>query len=137
MSDSTTDTGFEEARFTLRFEQGVGYLYAHVSGPEDNFDITLAYWTAIAAECRRRGARHVLVVDELKSEPPTPAELEKRVRALHGTGLEDVRVAFVEPVDAHVTQMEHAEILAREQGFRIRVFTSLTHAEIWLRHGME
>lgn len=126
-----------DPRFVLRFEQGSGYLYAHVSGPEDSFDITLAYWTAIAAECRRRRVHRVLVVDELEGEPATPTELEERVRSLHGTGLENVRVAFVEPVDAHLAQMEHAEILAREQGFLIRVFNSLTNAEIWLRHGME
>lgn len=132
MPDFITDD-----RFTLRFEQGSGYLYAHVSGPEDNFDITLAYWTAIAAECRRRGTRQVLVVDELVGEPPSDTELEGRVRSLHGTGLEDVRVAFVEPVDAHLAQMEHVEILAREQGFRIRVFARIVEAEIWLRHGME
>jgi len=132
MPDFITDD-----RFTLRFEQRSGYLYAHVSGPEDNFDITLAYWTAIVSECYRRATRQVLVVDELAGEPATPEELEARVRSLHGTGLEDVRVAFVEPVDAHVAQMEHAEILAREQGFRIRVFTNITDAEIWLRHGVE
>jgi hypothetical protein len=132
MPDFITDD-----RFTLRFEQRSGYLFAHVSGPEDSFDITLAYWTAIAAECLRRGERQALVVDELAGEPATHEELEARVRSLHGTGLEDVRVAFVELVDAHVAQMEHAEILAREQGFRLRVFTSITAAEIWLRHGME
>ena len=128
---------FTDDRFALRFEQRSGYLYAHVSGPQDSFEITLAYWTAITAECRRRGARQVLVLDELAGEPATHEELEARVRSLHGTGLEDVRVAFVEPVDAHVAQMEHAEILAREQGFRIRVFTNITDAEIWLRHGVE
>jgi hypothetical protein len=126
-----------DAAFTLHFEQRSRYLYALVSGPEDSFEITLAYWTAIAAECGRRGVRRVLVVDALAGEPATPAELELRIRSLQGIGLEEVHVAFVEPVDAHLAQMEHAEILAREQGFRIRVFSSITAAELWLRHGME
>ena len=38
----------------LLFEGRNQYLYAEVSGPNDNFEISMAYWTAVAEQCRLR-----------------------------------------------------------------------------------
>ena len=59
--------------YRLRFQERPGYLYAHVQGEEDSFDITRDYWLAIAGECARRGTRSLLVLDELTADPVLPS----------------------------------------------------------------
>lgn len=119
----------------LRFEERTGYLYADVGGPEDSLAITTAYWLRIAEECRRRGARRVLVCDSLRGEPATPDEFRRLAENLLGSGLERVRIAFHEPVSEHVRFSEFGELAMREAGFLLRVFGSEREAEIWLLYG--
>ncbi len=121
--------------YRLRFQERPGYLYAHVQGEEDSFDITRDYWLAIAGECARRGTRSLLVLDELTADPATREELERLVPSLVGLGFEGMRIAFVEPHSARVALVEHAELLARELGYTVRVFGEFSAADLWLRHG--
>ena len=44
----------------LLIEDRNNYLYAEVSGPNDNFEISMAYWTVIAEQCQARGTKHLL-----------------------------------------------------------------------------
>ena len=39
------------------------------------------------------------------------------------------------PHDQARQRVEVAEILARERGFNVRVFSNETDADLWLRHG--
>ena len=50
--------------------------------------------------------------------------------------LEGVRVAYVEAYARQVPEAEVGEILAREQGFEVRVFGNEADAAVWLRHGV-
>lgn len=122
--------------FRLRIESRGDYLRAQVDGPRDSFAISLAYWTAVAQACRERGARRLLVVENL-AESGRPIDLERLVDAIVALGFRDVRVAFVDLVEAHLRAMEHGEILARERGVVGRVFGREDEAERWLRHGLE
>jgi hypothetical protein len=119
----------------LRFEERSGYLYAEVSGPQDSLEITTAYWRAIDAECRRRDARLLLVCDRLRGEPASQDDFQKLAQALRGSGLEQIRIAFHEPISEHLRFVEHGELAMREAGFTLRVFGSEREAELWLRYG--
>jgi len=126
----------DEARsYQLHFEQRPDYLYAHVSGPQDSPEITLAYWREIATECQMRRATRVMVMDDLGGAPTPPEQIAELVRKMQGSGMETVQIAFVEPIMAHVAMMEHGQIFAMESGFRAHVFSSVNAAERWLRFG--
>ena len=49
----------------LEFEDRPDYLYARVSGPRDNLEISIAYWTLVAEQVRLRKARKLMVVEAL------------------------------------------------------------------------
>lgn len=123
--------------FSLRFEHRRGILRAYVSGVNGSLGTTLAYWRAIAAEVRVRRPRRLLVVDTMTGEPPPPEDLFRLVQQLRNEGFEQVRVAYVEADLAHVPQVEHGEIFAREAGFDVRVFHEERTAELWLQYGPE
>lgn len=135
MAAATSFTADDGKTFELRFEDRPFYLYAHVGGEADSLDVTVAYWQRILGECRARRARRVLVVDEIAGEPMSADFLHKLVSRMSGSGLEAIQVAFVELVSAHVPLMEHAQILAMEQGFQARVFSRMDEADRWLRFG--
>ncbi|SRR5579883_308935 len=122
--------------FELLFEDRGDYLYAGVRGEEDSPAITLAYWRAIAVECARRGIHRLLVCDDLRGEPAKPEEFEWLANALRGSGLEQVRIAFHEPISANLRLVEYGELSFRAAGFTLRVFGSEREAELWLRYGM-
>ncbi|MEO6968648.1 MAG: hypothetical protein ABI132_09410 [Rhodanobacteraceae bacterium] len=123
--------------FGIRYEDRGDYLYAVVDGPEDKLEVCIAYWKAIAAECERRGARRLLVIDRLLGEPVPPDEMDSLVEVLRGSVLEHVRIAYHEPVSAHLPLVEHAELRAREVGFTVRVFADEHEAVLWLRYGTD
>lgn len=118
----------------LVFEDRPGYLYAKVSGPRDNRDISLAYWTQVAEQVHRRKARKLMVVEAL-GDREGEHEVPFMVDALIEMGLDQVQVAFVVNRIDLLGAMEHGEILALERGANGRVFGNATVAERWLRHG--
>lgn len=116
------------------FEDRAGYLYAAVSGPRDSQDISMAYWREIAAECERRKARKLMVVENL-GDYDGERDLATTVDFLFELGLDKLQVAFVVGRIELMAHMEHGEILALERGAMGRVFGSTSVAERWLRHG--
>ena len=118
----------------LVFEDRPGYLYARVSGPRDNRDISIAYWTLVAEQVHLRKARKLMVVEAL-GEREGEHEVPFMVDALIEMGLDKIQVAFVVNRIDILGAMEHGEILALERGANGRVFGNATVAERWLRHG--
>ncbi len=116
------------------FEDRPGYLYARVSGPRDSHEISLAYWSRVAEQCRQRNARKLMVVENL-GDHEEQRDLPGMVDALIAMGLDQVQIAFVVGRVELLPQMEHGEILALERGANGRVFDNPTIAERWLRHG--
>lgn len=119
----------------IHYEERAGYLHALVTGPRDSRDISIAYWTEIAAECARRKARKLLVVEKL-GEFEGERNIEGTLDAIFALGLDKLQVAFVVGRVELMPYVEHGEILARERGATSgRVFGSEAMAERWLRHG--
>ena len=123
--------------FRIEYRRDGDLLRAHVTGVNGTLETTLAYWTALAGEVRRDPVpKALLVVDDMEGDPPPPEQLAEFVQAMVGMGFEGVRVAYVEAHAHQIPEVEHAEILAREQGFDVRVFGDEQAAGIWLRHGL-
>jgi hypothetical protein len=76
-----------------------------------------------------------LVVENI-AEAGEPIELERLIDAVVALGFHDIRVAFVDLIEAHLKAMEYGEILARERDIVGRVFGREDEAERWLRHGI-
>lgn len=118
----------------LVFEDRSGYLYAHVTGPRDSHQISLAYWSQIAEQVRKRHATKLLVFENL-GDHEDQRDLSAVIDALIGMGLDRIQIAFVVARTELLAEMEHGEILALERGANGRVFGSAAVAERWLRHG--
>ncbi len=118
----------------LVFEDRSGYLYAEVSGPDDNFEISMAYWTAIAERCHLRGTKNLLVLERLgryKGE----RNMTLMIDSIIALGFKNIRVAYVDAFVEDLPIAEVGEILAMERGIAGRVFGSVQEAERWLRIG--
>jgi hypothetical protein len=120
----------------LVFEDRSGYLYAQVTGPRDSHQISLAYWSQVAEQVRRRNVRKLLVHENL-GDHEDERDLSSMIDALIAMGLDRIQIAFVVGRIELVTEMEHGEILALERGANGRVFGSVAMAERWLRHGSQ
>lgn len=118
----------------LVFQDRPGYLYAQVTGPRDSEQISLAYWSAIVEEIRRRKAHKLMVVENL-GDYDGARDLPAMLDALIAMGLDRIQVAFVVGRVDMLGLMQHGEILAIERGANARVFDSVAVAERWLRHG--
>lgn len=118
----------------LVFEDRPDYLYAQVTGPRDSHHISLAYWSRIAEQVRKRQTRKLLVVENLGDHEDV-RDLPTLIDALIAMGLDRIQIAFVVGRVELLPQMEHGEILAMERGANGRVFGSVAVAERWLRHG--
>lgn len=122
--------------FEVRLHWDRDVLIARVEGPHDSFEISLAYWKVIADERKRRDAKRLLVIENLRdtAEPALAVELFEDIVKL---GFEGVRVAFVDNVDSHRSIQEYVALLARERNIVAAIFSDENQAMTWLRHGEE
>lgn len=118
----------------LRFEDRGSYLYAEVSGPADSFEISMAYWMAIAEQVHTRGTRRLLVLERL-GKYHGERDMTLLIDSIIALGFENVRVAFVDAFVEDLPIVEAGSILAMERGIEGRVFGNVQDAERWLRIG--
>ena len=118
----------------LVFEDRGSYLYAEVSGPNDSFEISMAYWMAIAEQVHLRGTRRLLVLERL-GQYHGERDMTLMIDSIIALGFENVRVAFVDAFVEDFPIVEQGEILAMERGIEGRVFGSVQEADRWLRIG--
>lgn len=118
----------------LLIEDRSSYLYAEVVGPDDNFEISLAYWTAIAEQCHARGTKRLLVLERL-GQYEGVRDMTLMIDSIIALGFEHIRVAYVDAFVEDLPIAEQGEILAMERGIAGRVFGSVQEAERWLRIG--
>jgi hypothetical protein len=118
------------APYTLTLEPRDRYLRAQVSGPEDTVEVSVAYWSEIAAACRDGAVRRLLVVEELEGTAQ-PSEMEAVVGFLLQLGFQDIRIAFVDATE-DAALLVRAEIQVQKHGVTARVFRRESEAERWL-----
>lgn len=122
----------EAGGFQVQFRRQGERLHAHVTGTS-SLENTVGYWQRIVREVRKTAPRHLLLLDELRGPGLRPEQWRALVLALHGTGLEKLRIAHVKPFG--LEGIEHCEIHARELGFDARAFDNESAASLWLRYG--
>jgi hypothetical protein len=116
--------------YTIEYETRPGYLVARVSGPTDSVKIKLAYLAEVAAECRARGLRKLLIVESLGGVLP-PAEVHKLGPQIPPL-VKGLIVAFVDSDPAHHEINRMGESIAVDHGAVGRVFRALKDAEHWI-----
>lgn len=122
--------------FRIEYELRAGYLRAEVVGGAVSLAIVSDYWSQVAAECRRRGARKMLVVENLVGPSSDREEaIPALVAHLRGLGLEGIRIAFVKHDTRDLALAEMAGLLVRATGWEARTFIDEAPAQLWLRHG--
>ena len=119
--------------FKVCYEDEPGYLRAYVFDGTDSVAISIAMWRMLGAECAAQSVDRLLVVEDLASTVET-AELERLAQAMEEAGFASIRTAFVEMRD-DLAGNEFGEILCRERGMAIRVFSDETEARRWLVYG--
>jgi hypothetical protein len=118
----------------LVIEDRNSFLYAEVIGPDDCFEISIAYWTAIAEQCHQRNTKRLLVHERLGKYHGV-RDMTRMIDSIIALGFEDIRVAYVDAFVEDMPIAEQGEILAMERGIAGRVFGSVQEAECWLRIG--
>ena len=108
------------ATYRLSLEPRPQYLRAHVTGPEDTVEVSLAYWSEIATACRAGAVARLLVVEELEGTAG-PGDMDAVVEGLLQLGFHDIRLAFVDATE-DAAALVSAEIRAKKHGFVARVF---------------
>jgi hypothetical protein len=104
-------------------------------GEETGLPVSLEYWQRIAVLVRETGARQLLVLDRMQGEVMSDEQLARFFDQLGGSGLEQVRIAYVEGRVDQIQRIEYAELMALERGYDIRMFANESDARLWLRHG--
>ena len=128
----------ERPEYRLEFEFEPPRLCARIVGGRDTgLAVSSAYWLRIAEELRAVDASELLVIDGLQGEVMTDADLERFFALIDGSGLERARIAYVEARMDQMPRIEYAELMARERGYTIRMFSNEADAAIWLRHGVD
>lgn len=120
--------------YRLTLKHRTGYLYAHVEGKEDSYEISRAYWQEIADECKAHNFQKVLVVEEIAG-CGSVAEAYQVSSELPKMGFTHVKVAFV---DRYLDQQEtnqFAELVAVNRGINGKMFNDEAEAEKWLMPG--
>jgi hypothetical protein len=118
--------------FSITFEHRPGYLYAHVEGSRDSYEISRAYWNAVAEECARSNKRKVLLDEDLEAPIGSMNEVFHGAAERVYQGLSGVKIAFFDRHPEHHEQNTFGELVATNRGLFCRVFSNMDEAEAWL-----
>ena len=121
------------AGFKVRIEQQHGYLRAYVHDGRDSLAVSIAMWKTLAEQCRRHGAKRLLVIEDLESTVDA-ADIEKVIQAMADFGFGHIRTAFVE-MQSDIQGSEMGSILASELGVTVYVTGNEVSARHWLMYG--
>ncbi len=112
-------------------------LTARVTGTLESIDALIAMFGGFAEELLRQKPTALLVLDETVSIMPTDAEYQELAGHMQGSGFDQVRTAYVDVRGESLARIELGELIAREQGYQLRVFDNEKLARIWLRYGVD
>jgi hypothetical protein len=121
-------------QYLLTFKDQGTYLHAYVEGESDSYEISKEYWTEIAAECKRRGARNILVEENLLEDGPLVDVFRLGIE-LPLMGFHARKLAFVDRVPEHLNSNQFGELVTVNRGFDVKMFDTVEAAEKWLLDG--
>ena len=117
--------------FSLKLEERTAYLHAVVTGDNTKDDV-VGYLQALIYECRLRGTTRVLIEERLTGPRLGPVDLfDIAARGSNEAAGLMHAIAFVD-IYAVDNAMKFAENVAVNRGLPIRMFDSVTDAEVWL-----
>jgi hypothetical protein len=117
------------------FHREADCLVVDVAGWIDDVEAIIGLFRRCAAQLRKAGRDKLLVLDHTRGVVPPEPEMRRLLASLAGSGLGNVRIAWVDVRGTAVGRIETAEILGREQGYDVHVFDNEQRARIWLNYG--
>jgi hypothetical protein len=119
-----------DPRYTVTYEQRPTYLVARIVGDRISGDIKVAYFTEIAAECRARGLRKMLVIETLQGSitEGEMARLAVQVAPL----VKGIICAYVDTMPDRQGINRLGEHLSVDAGAVGRMFRTIPEAEHWI-----
>ena len=102
-----------------------------MEGEADSYEISLGFWTEVAAECDRLGASKVLVEENIP-EVVSVSEMYAIATELPDLFM-GVSLAFVDRYADQAELNSFGELVAQNRGVRGRYFSDMASAEQWLR----
>lgn len=117
--------------YDLSFEHHPDYLYAYVTGNQDNYEISRQYWQEIADECGRIGCTKLLIEEDIP-EIVSIAEMYQIASDIPYMGFTGVRIAFVDRYIQHQDLNEFGELVATNRGVYGKIFNDADEARQWL-----
>ena len=115
----------------LSFEHRAGYLAAFASGEHDSVEISTTFLAEVARECRARGYKRVLIVDDLK-QPLSLIDLYTLIRRLPDLGFLGMVMAYVALNPGEQFDYRFAETAGLNAGLLGKMFQDVASAEQWL-----
>jgi len=116
--------------YKLTFERRPEFLHARVEGERDSYELSIAYWTEIAAECSRISATKLLVEEDIP-EVVGYSDMFRIAAELPELFL-GIAIAFVDRYADQAELNEFGELVAQNRGVRGRYFADAADAEAWL-----
>lgn len=117
--------------YNLIFDERDGYLYAHVQGDTDNFEVSSQYWREVAEKCKSTEAKKVLIVEDLPGGASV-TEVYQVAAELPKMGFYGVKVAFVDTHLDHQELNQFGELVAVNRGLYGKIFNNVAEAEKWI-----
>lgn len=125
------DTDQSPPPYELTFENRDTYLYAHVAGLHDTYEICSAYWNEIANQLRQLRLKKVLVIEDIVEESSV-ADVYRLVSSFVDMGFRGVKIAFVDRYSNHQDLNDFGVLVASNRGLLGKAFINEEAATKWL-----
>ena len=116
--------------YKLTFQLTPEYLHARVEGDRDSYEISIAFWREIAAECERLDVIRLLVEEDIP-EMGDYSDMYRIASELPDMFL-GIAIAFVDRYADQAELNSFGELVAQNRGVRGRYFSDASNAEAWL-----
>ena len=118
----------------ITFEPRNQYLYFLVEGETQNYPVMKQYWQNIAQKTSEYNSKLILLENDIPAVVSI-VDMFRIVSELSGMGLSMSRLAVVDRHPEHSQANEFAVTVAANRGVRMRTFSSVCDAEVWLTTG--
>jgi len=115
----------------VRYEHRGAYLFAHVTGPDEDLESAQTTWRAIAAACKQGNYSKVLILEEIEKQMPFMQQYAF-AESVGQLGFDTITMAFVDGKPEQFANNKFAEDVAVNRGAHGRIFQTIAEAEAWL-----